>query len=81
MAENRTKIGGKMEDPGVQSRDPFEDALPQRVAYIKLFGSQFVLPVRRSKSASEPETVRAGVCVRNNGRPQGPPLHSSIISR
>lgn len=57
MARDPAKITEKMDDPGVHAEAAMAGALPQRLAYMKLFGSQYILPEDRTRRAPRPGSL------------------------
>ena len=61
MATDQANASEKKRDPRVLAREHFGYALPQRMAYMQLFGSQFVLPEDGSRRSARPGQVSAGI--------------------
>ena len=66
MARDRVNPGEKTKEQRIHEReDALRGALPQRLAFQKLFGSQFILPEDRTHRAPRP-----GAMAREQGTPQ-----------
>lgn len=77
--QNRVNPGEKTKEQRIQAHeDALRGALPQRLAFQRLFGRQFVLPKKRIRQADGPKSMPREIEQKPNLN--APPRHQLRLS-